>query len=57
MCGFFIIFWVAIAALIVWVIARSRPDLRQGFRASSRTRSRRWTRPRRSCAAGWLAAR
>ena len=28
MCGFFIIFWVAIAALIVWVIARSGPDLR-----------------------------
>jgi len=28
MCGFFITFWVAIAALIVWVIARSRPDLR-----------------------------
>jgi uncharacterized membrane protein len=29
MCGFFIIFWVAIAGLIVWVIARNRPDLRQ----------------------------
>ncbi len=28
MCGFFIIFWVAIAALIVWVLARSGPDLR-----------------------------
>lgn len=28
MCGFFIIFWLAIAALIVWVIARSSPDLR-----------------------------
>jgi uncharacterized membrane protein len=28
MCGFFIIFWVAVAALIVWVIARSGPDLR-----------------------------
>ena len=29
MCGFFIIFWVAIAALLVWVVFRARPDTRQ----------------------------
>jgi uncharacterized membrane protein len=28
MCGLFIIFWVAMAALIEWVIARSGPDWR-----------------------------
>jgi uncharacterized membrane protein len=29
MCGFFIIFWVAIAAFLVWVVFRARPDTRQ----------------------------
>jgi uncharacterized membrane protein len=29
MCGFFIIFWVAIAALLAWVMFRARPDARQ----------------------------
>jgi hypothetical protein len=29
MCGFFIVFWVAIAALLVWVAFRARPDTRQ----------------------------
>jgi putative membrane protein len=28
-CGFFIIFWVAIAALLVWIVFRDRPDARQ----------------------------
>ena len=26
MCGFFIIFWMAIAALLVWIVLRDRPD-------------------------------
>ena len=29
MCGFFIAFWVAIAAFLVWVMFRDRPDARQ----------------------------
>jgi uncharacterized membrane protein len=29
MCGFFIVFWVAIAALLVWIVLRDRPDARQ----------------------------
>lgn len=29
MCGFFIVFWVAIAAFLVWVMFRARPDARQ----------------------------
>ena len=28
-CGFFIIFWVAIAAFLVWVVFRDRTDARQ----------------------------
>ena len=28
-CGFFIIFWVAITALLVWIVFRDRPDARQ----------------------------
>jgi uncharacterized membrane protein len=28
-CGFFIIFWMAIAALLVWTVLRDRPDARQ----------------------------
>lgn len=31
MCGFFTIFWVAIAALLVWIVLRDRPDARQGI--------------------------
>ena len=30
-CGFFIIFWVAIAALLVWIVFRDRTDARQGI--------------------------
>jgi uncharacterized membrane protein len=29
MCGFFVIFLVAVAVLILWVVFRNRPDLRQ----------------------------
>jgi hypothetical protein len=29
-CGFFIIFWVAIAALLVWIVFRDRPDRGSG---------------------------
>jgi uncharacterized membrane protein len=29
MRGFFIAFWVAIAAFLVWVVLRARPDARQ----------------------------
>jgi uncharacterized membrane protein len=29
MCGFFIIFWVAIAALLVWIVLRERAGARQ----------------------------
>jgi uncharacterized membrane protein len=29
MCGFFIVFWVAITAFLVWVMFRARPDARQ----------------------------
>jgi uncharacterized membrane protein len=29
MCGLFIIFWVAIAALLAWVVFRDRPDARR----------------------------
>ncbi len=29
MCGFFIIFWVAIAAFVAWIVFRDRPDARQ----------------------------
>jgi uncharacterized membrane protein len=28
-CGFFIIFWVAIAASLVWIVFRDRTDARQ----------------------------
>jgi uncharacterized membrane protein len=28
-CGFFIIFWMAIAVLLVWIVLRDRPDARQ----------------------------
>ena len=28
-CGFFIIFWTALAALLVWILLRDRPDARQ----------------------------
>jgi uncharacterized membrane protein len=30
-CGFFIILWVAIAALLVWIVFRDRTDARQGI--------------------------
>ncbi len=29
MCGFSIIFWVVIAAFIVWIVLRQRPHVRQ----------------------------
>ncbi len=28
-CGFFIIFWMAIATLLVWIVLRDRPEARQ----------------------------
>jgi uncharacterized membrane protein len=28
-CGFFIIFWTAIATLLVWIVLRDRPEARQ----------------------------
>ena len=29
MCGFFIIFWGAISAFLVWIVFRVRPEARQ----------------------------
>jgi putative membrane protein len=31
MCGLFVFFWVAVVALMVWVVRRNRPDVRERF--------------------------